>query len=77
MKDQIDALVNELIEHEILFEDAISEFEKRFIRKILEKNNGNLSRAAKALRIHRNTLTRKMAELKLDHQPRRRRKLRR
>ena len=74
MKNQLDALINQLVEHEILFEDAVGEFEKRFIRKVLENNNGNLSKAAKALRIHRNTLSRKVAALKLDHQPKRRRR---
>lgn len=73
MKNQLDALINQLVENDILFEDAVCEFEKRFIRKVLEKNNGNLSRAAKTLHIHRNTLSRKIAALKLDHQPKRRR----
>lgn len=77
MKDQLDALVNRLIEHDILFEDAVGEFEKRFISKVLEKNNGNLSRAAKVLHIHRNTLSRKIAAMKLDHRPKRRRRRRR
>jgi transcriptional regulator with PAS, ATPase and Fis domain len=77
VKNQLDALINQLVEHDILFEDAVSEFEKRFIRKVLEKNNGNLSKAAKVLHIHRNTLSRKIAALKLDHQPKRRRRPRR
>jgi Fis family transcriptional regulator, factor for inversion stimulation protein len=74
VKNQLDALINQLIEHDILFEDAVGEFEKRFIWKVLDKNNGNLSKAAKVLRIHRNTLSRKIAALKLDHQPKRRRR---
>ena len=74
MKNQLDALINQLIEHDILFADAVGEFEKRFIRKVLDKSNGNLSKAAKVLRIHRNTLSRKIAALKLDHQPKRRRR---
>jgi len=74
LKDQLDALINQLIEHDILFEDAVSEFEKRFISKILESSNGNLSKAAKALKIHRNTLSRKITTLNLDHRPKRRRK---
>jgi transcriptional regulator with PAS, ATPase and Fis domain len=74
VKSQLDALINQLIEHDILFEDAVGEFEKRFIRKVLDKNNGNLSKAAKVLHIHRNTLSRKIADLKLDHQPKRRRR---
>ena len=74
MKDQLDSLINQLIEHNILFEDAVNEFEKRFINKMLEKNNGNLSKAAKDLNIHRNTLSRKIAALKLDHRPKRQRR---
>jgi Fis family transcriptional regulator len=73
MKNQLDALINQLVEHDILFEDAVCEFEKRFISKILDNNNGNLSKAAKVLRIHRNTLSRKMADLELNRQPRSRR----
>lgn len=76
MKDQLDALINQLIEHEILFGDAVGEFEKRFIKKVLEKNNGNLSKTAMDLNIHRNTLSRKIAALNLDHQPKRRRRAR-
>jgi two-component system nitrogen regulation response regulator GlnG len=60
-----------MIEHGILFNDAVSEFEKRFIKRMMEKNNGNHCKAAVALGIHRNTLSRKVQELGLDHRPRR------
>lgn len=63
-----------MIEHGIVYEDAVVEFEKKFIRKVLEKNNGNQSKAAKALGIHRNTLSRKVEGLGLDHRPKRRRR---
>lgn len=76
MKDQLDALVNQMIDHGVHFEDALSEFEKRFIRKVLEKYHGNRSKAAQALGIHRNTLTRKIEENRLDHQPRSRKRTR-
>lgn len=74
MKNQLDSLINQLIENDILFEDAVNEFEKRFIKKILEKNNGNLCKAAKDLHIHRNTLSRKIVALKLDHPVKHRRR---
>ncbi len=74
MKDQLEALIAQLIEHGIGYEDAVLEFEKKFIRKVLEKHNGNQSKAAKILGIHRNTLSRKIAGFELDHQPKRRRK---
>ncbi len=75
MKEQLESLINQLVEHGISYEDAVGEFEKRFIRKVLEKNNGNQSKTAQALGIHRNTLSRKIEELGLDHRPKRRKRL--
>ena len=65
MKDQIERLVSQMVETGVFFQDAVSEFEKRYIRKVLEDSGGNQSRAAKALGIHRNTLGRKMEEYNL------------
>lgn len=65
MKQQLEALISEMIEKGILFTDANREFEKRFIARMLQRHKGNLSRTAKDLRIHRNTLGRKIAEYKL------------
>ena len=72
MKDQLEALIAQMIDHGILFEEAVSEFEKKFIKKILDSSNGNQSKAAKILGIHRNTLSRKIEGYKLDQKPRRR-----
>ena len=46
----------------VRYEDAQREFEKRFITHALQKMDGNLGKAADLLGIHRNTLSRKMAE---------------
>src|SRR5512143_3085226 len=77
VKDQLEALINQMIERGIMFSEAIGEFEKKFIKGMLEKNKGNQSRAAQALGIHRNTLSRKISELGLDHQPKLRKRSRR
>jgi DNA-binding NtrC family response regulator len=74
VKDQLEALVNRMIEQGIQFPDAITEFEKRFIQHMLEKHNGNQSKTAQALGIHRNTLSRKSEALGLDHKPKRRKR---
>lgn len=66
MKQQLEALVAEMIEKGIRFEDARREFEKRFIARVLVEHKGNLSRAARDLRIHRNTLGKKIQEYKLQ-----------
>lgn len=73
MKDQLEGLVTQMVDRGILFDEAIGEFEKRFIKRTLERADGNQCRAAKMLGIHRNTLSRKIGEYKLDHHgPRRR-----
>ena len=73
MKEQLESLVDMMVERGILLEEALTEFEKKFIKCVLESAKGNQSRAAKILGIHRNTLSRKVADYKLDHVGRRRR----
>jgi Fis family transcriptional regulator len=65
VRHDLDALVAEMIEKGIRFGEARREFEKRFIARMLQRHSGNLSRAAEELRIHRNTLGKKMVEYKL------------
>jgi DNA-binding protein Fis len=67
VRDQLEGLVGQMVERGILFDEAVGEFEKRFIKRVLERTNGNQSRAAELLGIHRNTLSRKITEYKLDH----------
>lgn len=66
MKDQLEGLINQMVERGILFDEAVGEFEKRFIKRVLDRTNGNQSRAAGVLGIHRNTLSRKIDAYKLD-----------
>ena len=66
LNKKLDDLVENMIEGGIRFPDAKREFEKRFVALVMERERGNLSRAAKALHIHRNTLSKKMSELKLN-----------
>ena len=66
MRQQLDALISEMIDKGILFTEAKREFEKRFIAHVLQHHRGNLSRAAKDLKIHRNTLGKKIEEYKLQ-----------
>ena len=50
----------------ILYSEAVREFRKRFILTVLEQNHGNQCKAARQLGMHRNTLSRTIAELELD-----------
>jgi transcriptional regulator with PAS, ATPase and Fis domain len=65
VKQQLDALIVEMVDKGIRFSDAKQEFEKRFIARVVQRHRGNLSRAAQDLRIHRNTLGRKVEQYKL------------
>lgn len=71
MKDQLESLVGNMVDRGIRLDEAVTEFEKKFIRRVLDGAKGNQSRAARLLGIHRNTLSRKLGEYKLDHVGRR------
>ena len=68
LKEQLERLVDEMVTRGVCFEDARREFEKKFISHVLSKSDGNLCQAADVLGIHRNTLSRKMAEYRLRRQ---------
>jgi DNA-binding NtrC family response regulator len=66
VKDQLEALILQMYKSGILYTEAVREFKKRFIITVLQENNGNQCKAARQLGMHRNTLSRTIAELKLD-----------
>ena len=65
MREQLEQLVEEMVAKGIRYEDALREFDKRFIAQVLLKADGNLCKAADLLGIHRNTLSRKITEYRL------------
>jgi DNA-binding NtrC family response regulator len=65
ISDRLERLVEEMVERSVRFDDAVREFEKRFIARVLKQCDGSVTKAAGALGMHRNTLTRKMVEYKL------------
>jgi Fis family transcriptional regulator, factor for inversion stimulation protein len=68
MREQLEQLVEEMVTKGIRYEDALREFDKRFIAQVLIKADGNLCKAADLLGIHRNTLSRKITEYRLKRQ---------
>ncbi len=66
MGGEIDALISQLHKGGILYTEAVREFRKAFIATVLRENNGNQSKAARELGMHRNTLTRTASALRLD-----------
>lgn len=54
-------LVDELVSRGVPLEQARKEFERRYALAALERHDGNVTRAAEALGVHRNTLRSKVA----------------
>ena len=63
--DRLERLVEEMVDKGVRFDDAVREFEKRFIVRVLGKEDGSLTKTADVLGMHRNTLTRKMGQYKI------------
>ena len=66
MRDQLEALILQMYKSNILYSEAVREFKRHFILTVLEENKGNQCRAARQLGMHRNTLSRTLAELRID-----------
>jgi transcriptional regulator with PAS, ATPase and Fis domain len=60
MRALLEALVDEMLDGQILLEEALSEFEKLYIQKALSRHKKHLSNTAKVLGIHRNTLSKRV-----------------
>ena len=53
---KLEILIGELVDNEIPLKEALKEFEKIYIETAKKKNQGNKTKTAEALGIHRNTL---------------------
>ena len=65
MRDQLDALIQQMLDRGVRYEDARREFEKVFITRALQRAEGSVGSAAELLGIHRNTVARKMTEYRI------------
>jgi DNA-binding NtrC family response regulator len=65
ISERLERLVEEMVDRGVQFEDAVREFEKRFISRVLLSCDGSLTKTSEALGIHRNTLTRKITAYKI------------
>jgi len=66
VKRELDNLVVQMYASGITYEEAVREFRRRYIQEVLGRNKGNQCKAARELGVHRNTLSRVMADLELD-----------
>jgi DNA-binding NtrC family response regulator len=64
--EHLESQVAQMHRSGILYQEAVCEFKKTFISAALRDNEGNISKTAPALGLHRNTLARICFELQLD-----------
>lgn len=69
MRARLEALIDEMLDGHILLAEAVSEFEKLYIKKALTRNKEHLSKTALALGIHRNTISKRVAEYQKSTRP--------
>ena len=61
MRARLEALIDEMLDGQIMLDEALAEFEKLYIQKALARHKEHLSRTATILGIHRNTLSKRVA----------------
>jgi Fis family transcriptional regulator, factor for inversion stimulation protein len=66
LKRELDGLITQMHSSGIPYSDAVRQFKKRYILEVLAHHKGNQCKAADELGMHRNTLSRTLAELDLD-----------
>ena len=58
--NRLENLVEEMLEGQILLDEALSEFEKLYIQKAFARNRKRITHTADALGIHRNTISKRV-----------------
>jgi len=66
VRRELDSLVTQMHSSGVPYEEAVREFKKQYLREVLVAHRGNQCKAADELGMHRNTLSRAMAELGLE-----------
>lgn len=65
LHQKMEFIIKDMVDKEINLKDALREFEKIFFEQTAKKHQGNKTKMAKALGIHRNTLSNRVKVLKI------------
>ena len=66
MKRELESLVSQMHSAGVSYNEAVRQFKRRYLLEVLATHKGNQCKAAEELGMHRNTLSRTLAELDLD-----------
>jgi transcriptional regulator with PAS, ATPase and Fis domain len=65
LHQKMETIGRDLVEKEIALEDALNEFEKICLEAALRRYKGNITKIAKSLGVHRNTLYNRIKVLRI------------
>jgi DNA-binding NtrC family response regulator len=66
VKRELENLVTQMHSTGVRYDDAVRQFKRQYLLEVLRSHRGNQCKAAEELGMHRNTLSRIMAELELE-----------
>jgi Fis family transcriptional regulator len=66
LKRELDGLITQMHSAGVSYTEAVRQFKRRYILQVLAQHKGNQCKAAEELGMHRNTLSRTLAELDLN-----------
>ena len=66
MKRELDGLITQMYGAGVSYTEAVRQFKRRYILQVLAQHKGNQCKAAEELGMHRNTLSRTLAELDMN-----------
>jgi DNA-binding NtrC family response regulator len=69
MRARLESLIDEMLDGQIMLDEALAEFEKLYIQKALSRHKEHLSRTANILGIHRNTLSKRVSTYRKQEPP--------
>jgi DNA-binding NtrC family response regulator len=69
MRTRLEALIDEMLDGQILLDEALHEFERVYIQRALNRHRDHLSKTAKVLGIHRNTLSKRVSTYHKEQRP--------
>jgi len=67
MRSRLESLIEEMLDGQILLNEALLEFERLYIQKALNRHKDHLGKTAKVLGIHRNTLSKRVTAYQKEH----------
>ena len=69
LRTRLEVLIDEMLDGQLMLDEAVAEFEKLYIQKALLRCKDNMSRTAAVLGIHRNTLSKRVAGYRAAERP--------